>query len=440
MPELRKELTLFGLIMVAIGASIGSGIFVTPAEIAKELHTPSLIGVVWILGGVITLTGALTFAELGSMFPKAGGIYVYLREAYGELVAFLYGWTMLTVTTTASIAGLALAFAKYINHIFPLGYDGILYVAIAAIVVVTFINLFGVKLSENFSSTFTTLKIIGILLVIGVGVFAYFMVGNNTFQQSVETANAPNNLSSAFAVALISVLFSYGGWQHASFLAGETKNAAQVIPKAMVFGALSIIFIYLLINFAYLSLLPIQKIESSQAIASDALGQVIGKKGSYLIAILIAISTFGTMSIYTLSTPRIYYAMAQDGLFFKSLSKLHPTYHTPANAILVQSIWAICLLLLWGTFEKLITYVVFVDWIFFFLAAASIYIFRKRKADTERSYKTLGYPITPFIFLAIVAWFVINTLIEKPVQSVAGLALLLAGVPLYYYFKRGKKG
>jgi basic amino acid/polyamine antiporter, APA family len=436
MPELRKELSLFGLVMVAIGATVGSGIFTTPADIAKALPSPSLIALVWVLGGIITLTGALTFAELGGMYPKAGGIYVYLREAYGELVAFLYGWTMLTVTTTASIAVLALTFGQYIDSIYPMGYNGITIVAITAIVCVTFINLFGVKLSERFLTTLTSGKILGIIILIAIGIGV--AVGNNgaVLRASSEQATTPPDLSTAFATALIGVLFSYGGWQHTSFLAGETPNAERKIPRAMIIGAFAIICIYLLANFAYLSILPIEKIVNSKAIATDALSQVVGKSGGFLIAILISVSTLGTISIYTLSTPRIYYAMAQDRLFFKQLARLHPTYHTPANAILLQSFWAIVLLLLWGTFENLVKYVVFVDWIFFCLAAIAVFVFRKKKPNAERPYKTILYPITPIIFISISIWFIISTLIENPTQAIAGLILLGAGVPLFYLFKK----
>jgi APA family basic amino acid/polyamine antiporter len=436
MPELRKELSLFGLVMVAIGAAVGSGIFTTPATIAHELPSPNLIALVWTVGGIITLTGALTFAELGGMYPKAGGIYVYLREAYGELIAFLYGWTMLTVTTTASIAALAITFGYYIDSIYPIGYNGITIVAIAAIVCVTFINLFGVKLSERFLSALTSGKILGIAILIGVGIWV--AIGNHgaVLRSSSSAAIMPTNLSTAFASALIGVLFSYGGWQHTSFLAGETHNAEYKIPRAMIIGAFAIILIYLLANFAYLSILPIEKIENSKAIATDALSQVVGPNGGFLIAILIAVSTLGTISIYTLSTPRIYYAMAQDGLFFKQMAKLHPTYHTPANAILLQSFWAIVLLILWGTFENLVKYVVFVDWIFFCLAAIAVFIFRKNKPNAVRPYKTILYPLTPMIFIGISVWFIISTLIENPKQAIAGLILLGAGIPLFYLFKR----
>ena len=435
MPELRKDLSLFGLVMVAIGAAIGGGIFTTPASIAKELPSPQLIAMVWTLGGLITLTGALTYAELGGMFPKAGGIYVYLREAYGDMVAFLYGWTMLTVTTTASIAALALTFGLYMDSIYHIGYNGITGVSIAAIVLVTFINLFGVKLSQRFLSWLTSGKIIGILMLIGVGIWFAWHNKGAVLEASFANGQSPKNLSTAFATALIGVLFSYGGWQHTSFLAGETQDAERRIPRAMIVGAFAIIVIYLLANFAYLSILPLQKINASTAIATDALTQVIGLSGGLLIAILIAVSTLGTMSIYTLSTPRIYYAMAQDGLFFKSLAKLHPVYHTPANAILLQSIWAIFLLLMWGTFEKLINYVVFIDWIFFSLTAIAVFVFRFKRPETLRPYRTWFYPFTPLVFIGISLWFVCSTLLEKPEQALAGLVLLGAGIPIYYVFK-----
>ncbi len=436
MTELKKDLSLYGLIMVAIGASIGSGIFTAPSTIAKTLLSPSLILGVWVIGGLITITGALTYGELGGLFPRAGGIYAYLREAYGDLVAFLYGWTVLMVTNTGSIAFLVLTFAKYVNFFVPLGYYGIQIVAISAILLVTIINIFGVKIGEIFSNLFTAGKLLGIGVLILAGLWALTKNDAPIYQTSITAATtAIPNFWSAVGVALIGVFFSYGGWQHASFLAGETRNAQRVVPIAMIGGALAVIAVYLLTNVAYLAILTPEQIASTDTIAADALRKIT-PMGGLFIAFVIAISTLGTTSIYMMGVPRIYYAMAEDGIFFKKLAELHPIYRTPVYAIILQSAWAIVLLLLWGTLENLLNYVVFVDWIFFFLASITIFIFRYRKPELVRPYRTWGYPLTPFIFATTILCLIVNTLIEKPIQANAGMLLLASGVPLYFWFKR----
>lgn len=432
MTKLAKELTLYGLIMVAIGSSIGSGIFVTPSQIAGLVPSPWLILGVWALGGLITLTGALTFSELGSMFPQAGGIYVFLREAHGGLVAFLYGWAYLLIITSGSIAVLALAFSYYLSFFIPLTGTGKIIVSIAAIALLTTLNVLRAKFGEMFSNVFTGLKLVGILIIIGVGLF--FGTKGLSFS-GPGTLPSGNTTVANFGVALVGVLFSYGGWQHASFLAGETKNPSRNVPIAMITGAIVVIIIYLLVNLSYMLLLPLSSITVSDKVAAEAVSTVI-PAGGMLVAGIIAISTLGTIGIYTLSSPRIYYAMAEDGLFFKSLAKVHPKFKTPVNAIIGQSVWAVVLLLFWGTFEDLITYTVSVEWFFFALGAAGIFIFRKKLKDTPRPYKTFGYPLTPLIFIGITLWFITNMMINKPLHMGIGIGFLLIGVPVYYFFRK----
>jgi len=418
--------------MVAIGSCIGSGIFLTPSQIAGHLPTPLLILLVWSLGGVITLTGALTFAELGSMYPQAGGVYVYLKEAYGDLLGFMYGWVYLVVITSGANAALSIACAYYLAFIFPLGPTGIKLTAIGALIVVTVINIVRVKAAEVFASVFTSLKLLGVGAIIVIGI----VFGKQEVILFESQAGATSgSLLSAFGLAMIGVLWSYGGWQHASFVAGEAKDARRMVPRAMILGAIVVSVVYLLANVAYLFLLPVETIASSQSLAADAISTIL-PFGGVLIAVLIAMSTFGTLGIYTLSAPRIYYAMARDGLFFKKLAYVHPRFRTPIYAILVQSVWAVILLLFWGTFEDLITYVVFTDWIFFGLTAVGIFIFRRTRKDMPRPYKTLGYPVVPLIFIIITFGFVINALIAKPVHAWAGLILMVVALPIYFTFKR----
>ncbi len=431
MTKLAKELTLYGLIMVAIGSCIGSGIFVTPSQIAGLIPSSGLILLVWALGGLIALTGALTFGEMGALFPKAGGIYVFLKEAYGGWLGFLYGWAYLVIITSGSIAVLALAFSHYLSFFIPMDNTWRTITSIITIALLTTLNVFRAKFGEIFSNIFTGLKLTGILIIICAG----FFLGSKSFSFSDLGFTTNTTGLSGFGVALTGVLFSYGGWQHASFLAGETKNPSRNVPVAMITGAAVVTLIYLLVNTSYMLLLPVNKIIASEKIAAEAVCTVI-PSGGLLVAGLIAISTFGTIGIYTLSTPRIYYAMAEDGLFFRSIAKVHPVFKTPVNAIIVQSLWSVVLLLFWGTLENLITYTVSVEWIFFTLAAAGIFIFRRKLKNTERPYKTFGYPVTPLIFIVINTWFVINIMVNKPLHMLIGFCFLILGVPLFLFFKR----
>jgi APA family basic amino acid/polyamine antiporter len=431
--NLAKELTLYGLIMVAIGSCIGSGIFVTPSQIAGLIPSSGLILLVWALGGLIALTGALTFGELGALFPKAGGIYVFLKEAYGGWLGFLYGWAYLVIITSGSIAVLSLAFSYYLSFFIPMDNTWKIITSIITISVLTTLNVFRAKFGEIFSNIFTGLKIIGILIIICSG----FFLGNSdlSFKEPGLISSPGAGVLSSFGVALTGVLFSYGGWQHASFLAGETKNPSRNVPVAMITGAGIVTLIYLLVNTSYMLLLPVNSIVSSDKVAAEAVSTVI-PFGGMLVAGLIAVSTFGTIGIYTLSAPRIYYAMAADGLFFRSIAKVHPSFRTPVNAIVVQSVWSIVLLLFWGTLENLITYTVSIEWIFFTLAAIGIFIFRKKYPNAERAYRTFGYPVTPLIFVLINIWFVINIMINKPLHMAVGFGFLILGIPFFLYFRR----
>jgi basic amino acid/polyamine antiporter, APA family len=433
MAELKRELSLFDLTMIAIGGTIGSGIFLTPSLIAQELSFPVLILAVWLLGGVLALSGALTFAELGGMIPEAGGVYRFLAESYGGLAGFLYGWAYFLVVNTGGLGALSLAFATYLGYLIPLSPSGVTAVAIGGLILVTVINVLGVRAGGVFSDIFTILKLAGIggLLVLGFG-WGHF----GHVDLGLAWPDTGRSLSGAISVALIGVLWSYGGWQHATYTAAEAKDPATMVPRALVLGAGVVVVVYVAINIAYLMLLPVETIASSKHVAADAAERVLGPVGGSLIALTIFISTFGTAGIYTLTAPRIYFAMARDGVFFKSVAAVHPRYHTPARAILVQTLWGIVLILFWGTFEDLISYVVFTDWIFFGLAGAGVIVLRRKRPEAHRPYRTVGYPFTPLLFTGVAAWFVVSTMIEKPLSSAIGLVFLALGVPVYYYWKR----
>ena len=433
MAELRKKLTLYGLTMIAVGSCIGSGIFVTPYQVVQAVPHHFYVILVWILGGVIALTGALTFAELGAMFPKAGGVYVFLKEAYGDLTGFLYGWVIMLVINTGALAALGIAFAEYMTYFYPFSDVGKIILAIIVIISLTTINIFGVQISQLFAKLFTGLKLAAIAGIIIAGLI-FYEPSNVQLNFAPSTAST-DNIFSALLVALIGVLWSFGGWHHASYVASETINAQRTVPRAMILGALIVTVTYVLVNIAYMLLLPLETIAGTTKVAGDAIATII-PFGGKLVAVAIAISIFGTIGIYTMTAPRIYFAMAKDGVFFKKLAYVHPKYQTPVNAMIIQAVWATVLLLFWGTFHNLITYVTFMDIVFMTLGGISIFVFRLKRKDAERPYRTLAYPIVPFIFVTISGAFVINTLIERPEQAWAGLILLGLGFVVFRIFKQ----
>ncbi|HQZ97826.1 MAG TPA: amino acid permease [Pyrinomonadaceae bacterium] len=423
----KKEIGLYGLTMIAIGSSIGSGIFRTPSEIAGYLPAEGLMLMVWALGGIIALCGALTFAKISGQFPQVGGFYVFLKEAYGKLPAFLFGWSMLLVINTGSLAALSLVFTSYLSSFIPLSDNAQLIIAVLTIVVLTVMNVFGVKFGNLFASIFTSAKLLGILFVVFLGLF----FGTNQHVSYLNTSYAPvaNNLSliSAFGLALIGVTFSFGGYQHATFVAAEVKNAAKIVPKALVIGILIVCLAYLTINVAYLRFLPIEQIAASKSVASDAINTIWGLGGKF-VSFLIIVSVVGTIGIYILTAPRIYFAMADDKLFFKKFAEIHTKYGTPVWAIVFQSAWTIVLLIFWKTFSNLITFVVFVDEIFFFLTALSFFFLIK-------SQNVLG-SFLALVFLAMTGFIIFNTLYEKPMEAIAGLIFLALGCIFFLIFRK----
>lgn len=432
MSQLNKKINLYGLTMIAVGSCIGAGIFVTPNVVAQPLNNHLLVLMIWVIGGLISLTGALTFAELGGMFPQSGGVYVFLKEAYGEITGFLYGWVTLLAINTGSLAALGLALAEYLTFFFPMAQEIKTLVAIGVIGGLTLVNVVGVQVSQSLANLFTGLKLLAIVGIALVGILYY-----DPAQVDFNLGLVKQEGQSVFIgllIALIGVLWSYGGWHHASYVAGETINAQKTVPRAMMLGALIVTFTYVLVNLAYMLLLPMDALVASDKVAGDAVAAAITNGGQW-VAIAIAISIFGTISIYTMSAPRIYFAMAKDGIFFKQLAEIHPRFRTPAQAMLIQALWAILLLLFWGTFADLITYVVFMDFLFMALGAYSVILFRRRRADQERPYKTWGYPVVPWIFIVIVSAFLINTLINRPSQAFAGILIAGIGVVVYRLFK-----
>ena len=437
MSELKQKLSLYGLTMIAVGACIGSGIFLTPNVVTKNVPHSTLILGIWLLGGIISIFGALTFAELGSRFPKSGGVYVYIKEAFGELAGFLYGWVTLLVINTGALAALSIGLVSFLELFFdiPAEYKSIL--AAFLIIFLTLINILGVKISEYLANIFSGAKLVAILLII---LIALFVTTNIEMKEQIDMQvnNIPENLFGAFFLALIGVFWSFGGWHHTSYLSGEAKNAKRNIPLAMIIGTAIVTVAYLLANYAYMQALPLSEIANSDRVAGDALEALIPGAGKY-VALLVIVSITGTVAIYTMSAPRVYFAMAKDRIFFSFLSKTHKTFKTPVNAMLLQAAWAVLLVFIWKTFVEMITFVTFMDILFMMIAAATIFVFRINKKGQEPEVKAWGHPVIPAIYVIITAIFVVNTAYNLPVESIAGLAILALGVPTFMLFKKKQK-
>lgn len=432
MTELKRKLSLYGLTMIAVGSCIGSGIFISPSDVVKSLPSPEYALLAWAIGGLIALTGSLSFSELGSMFPQSGGVYVYLKEAFGQKVAFLYGWVTLLVINTGALAALSLAFVNYLTFFIPISEPVKLGIAVATILGLTAINTRDVGISQLLSNVFTGLKLAVLVAIIIAGAFV-FGEPDRVFSSgsSYSLAAEPG----AFLTALIGILWSFGGWHHASYLAGEAIDPNRNVPKAMVFGTLIVTAVYILANFAYFSLLSIDEFAASDRVAGDAMATIF-KNGGRMVSLGVMISVFGTIGIYTMSAPRIYHSMARDGVFFKGLAKLHDKHGTPAFAMWFQAVWASLLILLWRTFSDLVTYTTIMDIAFLTLAGAGLFVLRIKKPGIERKVRVPWYPLVPAVYVIISTLFVLNSVIEKPQQSLAGIALLLSGIAFYYFFRR----
>jgi APA family basic amino acid/polyamine antiporter len=450
---LARKLGLFDSTMVIVGIIIGSGIFLTSGIMAKSIPSSGLILLAWFVGGLLTLAGALTYAELGAAMPEAGGQYVYLREAYGSMAGFLFGWILFLVYMTGGIAGLALAFAEYVGYFIPsLGTGKIIVdlhvpllqssfhytisagqlVGVAVIVILSIFNFLGVGLGKLIQNVFTVIKI-GILVgIITLG----FAIGKGT-PPDLSINQTGMNFSSiliGFGVSLVAVAWAFDGWNNVNFVAGEIKNPKRNLPRALIIGTLGVTFLYVLVNYVYLYALPIQETVGVVRIAEKATGALFGASTGALISALVIISVFGALNGSILVGPRVYYAMAKDGLFFRKVAHVHPRFRTPGFSILIQAIWASFLTLL-GTFEQLFTFTMFIGIFFWIAATAAVFTLRKKHPDLPRPYKTWGYPVIPAIFIIAATGILLNTLIEKPVEALAGLLLTVLGIPAYYYWK-----
>ena len=433
-----RRIGLFSGTMMVVGGIIGSGIFLNPALVAERVRTPELTLLVWILGGAIAVIGALVFAELGARRPVAGGGYVYLRDAYGRLPAFLYAWTLLLVIATGAIAAVAVTFARYTATLMGYGPTAHTPLAVGAVLTLSAVNYVGVRPGAITQNIFTILKLTALAILIGTGLA--FMPGPPP--SVILPALRENQLLLALGAALVPVLFAFGGWQQTNFVAEELIDPERNLPRALVAGVLIVVAVYLLANVAYLQTLGVSGLAQSSSPAADAVSSVFGARGRGIIAAGIAVSTFGFLNLVILVSPRVYQAMARDGLFFPSLARLHPRYRTPAAAIVFQAVWAIVLTMT-GRYGDLLDYVVFGDWIFFAAVASTVFVFRARERTGRESsslrFRMPGFPVLPLAFILAATYVVLGSVASNPANAVKGTVLMLLGVPVFLYWQRREK-
>lgn len=430
--QLARVLGFRDLVLLIIGTVIGSGIFLVPGAVLRPVGNSAFLGMaVWIAGGGLSLLGALTYAELSAMKPQAGGLYVYIRDCFGSFPAFLFGWTLFFVISAGSIATLAVAFSSYLAEFVPLTALWAKLVSVAMIAIIAVVNVRGTRGSSDLENVTTAIKVFAILLM-GA---ALLWLGKD-FNAA---ATAAPHLSvaakaSGFGLAMISVLWAYEGWQYATYSAGETLNPQRNLPLAFMVGLAALIAIYLFSNFGYLAALGAAGVANSDRVAATAVSLVISPLAAKMVAAAILVSMFSAANSILLTAPRVYYAMARDGIFFERLARVHPRFRTPAFAVVAASVWA-AVLAASGTFEQLLTYVVFIGWIFYALGAASVFIYRKREPKSDRPYKVAGYPATPAIFIIAAIALVANTIVSQPRRAAIGLGIVLAGAPAYVIWR-----
>ncbi|CUV10419.1 Amino acid permease [hydrothermal vent metagenome] len=418
--------------MINAGGIIGSGIFMVPATVAMFTGSASLFFMVWIAGGIVSLFGALSVAELGAAMPRAGGQYVYLSEAYGPVWGYLYGWSAVAVINTASIAAVGVAFSEYLRFFFPITDVSIKGIAVATIVLLTIINILDVKSGARFQNVFTISKLGAIFGIIILGLV--MEGGSNQNLSPFFSDQSFTELVGPLGLAMVSVLWTFDGWIFITYVAGEVKNPGRNIPLSLIFCMLIVVTIYLLLNYVLIYTLGFTGMNGSDLVVSDAASVFLGNKGAAIVTLIILISLIGANNGFVLTSARINYAMAKDKLFFYQASQIHPRFKSPSNALIIQCVWA-SLLTFTGTFNQLITYIIFASWIFYGMSAGAVIILRNKKPDMERPYKTPVYPWIPIIFILFAIFLTINTIIEAPRDAAIGAGIILAGLPMYYYWK-----
>ena len=431
-PTLARQLGLFDATMVVMGGIVGAGLFINPYVVARQVHTHAQILGAWIFGGIVALAGAFIWAELAATLPAVGGQYAYLREAYHPAVAFLYGWVLLLVIQTGGMAAVSITFARYFLELTGMHAPDWL-AGSAALAVLTLINCLGVKSGSRTQSALMVMKIIAIAtMVIGGLVLAGKHGG--------EAAGIGGHWSpTSFGAAMVPVLFAYGGWQTANFVAAEVKEPEKNLSRGLVLGVLGVVLLYTAVNWVCVRSLGASDLAATTTPATAVMRLALGQRGATFIAAAVAISTLGFLSQSILTAPRVYFAMADDGLFLRAVAWLDPRTRVPVVAILLQSIWTIVIALS-GRYEQILNYVVSMDFLFFGLTATTIFVFRRRRArglaESVTGYRVPGHPLTTGLFVAICWWIVANTVYRFPGNSLVGFGLLLAGVPVYWVWRR----
>jgi APA family basic amino acid/polyamine antiporter len=424
-----RRLGLFDAVMLVMGGIIGSGIFMNPHVVATIVHTPLLILGAWAFGGLIALGGAFVYAELAARRPAVGGQYAYIREAYHPLLAFLFGWGLFLVSTSGGLAAVAMTFARYAIEITGVGIPD-WSIAVGALVLLTGLNCLGVRTGGTVQSGLMILKIGAIAFLVICGYLLVTPVHAPAVQPPSD--EPPLGLLTMFGAAMVPVLFAYGGWQTSNFIAGEIREPEKNLPRGLLIGVVGVVLLYLAVNVISLRALGAEGLAATKTPASEVMRAALGERGAMIIAVGIAISTFGFLSQGILTSPRVYYAMANDGLFFKSVATLHPKTRVPVVAILLQGLCAIAVALS-GSYEQILSYVVSDDFIFFGLTASCIFVFRRRDAGPS-PFSMPGHPYTTGLFVLVCAAVVMNTVYTYPVNTLIGVGILLSGIPVYYFW------
>lgn len=433
MAQLLRTLRLRDLVLLTIGSVIGSGIFLVPGPILRQVdHSVGIASLVWIAGGALSLLGALSYGELAAMRPEAGGLYVYIREGFGPLPAFLYGWAMFLAIASGTIASLAVAFSTYLGAVVPLTPMMGKLVAIAVVIVTTVVNVWGTRKSSDLQNWTTLIKV---LLILGIcAVLLALGHGYSGIHAGLWPEQLSGSLFSRFGLAMIAVLWAYEGWQFVTYCAGEAIEPQRNFPRALGSSVLFLAGLYLLANLGYLAALGPAKAAESDTIAASSIATVLGLPAAKLVALTILVSVFSAINSVALTAPRVFYAMAADRLFFRKLAEVHPRFHTPAVAIVALGVWSAVLSCM-GAFQELVNYTMFVAWIFYGLGAASVFAYRRQYPELPRPYRVTGYPWTPLLFVLAAAALVLNVIISTPRNAGVGLGIVTLGLPAYFLWR-----
>lgn len=433
MPDLKRQLGLFDATTINVGTIIASAIFLVHSEIAARLPASGLVIGVWLVGGLVSLLGALCVAELGAAYPRAGGQFVYLSEAYGSVWGYLYGWGCSLIINPASVAAISVGFAQYLGVFLSLSTGGTKAVAIGSTVVLTVLNCLGVRLGAVTQNVLTTIKVALVIALILVAVL--LPGGSATNLAPVWPHGSAVGWIGPFGAAMIAVLWAYDGWIESTYVGSEIIDPGRNLPRSIVLSTVVAIVLYVLVTVAFTYVLSPAGVAASTRVASDAAGRVLGTGGAALVAIAIMVSTLGANNGIVLTAARIPYAMAREGVFFRWAGRVSPRFGTPVPALLAQGVVAIVLTAS-GTYTQLYTYVVFASWLFYALSCGAVLRLRRRAPELPRPYRVWGYPFTPLVFIAAAGWVMLSAILDKPKESAVGVLLLAAGLPFYFYWKR----